>query len=164
MDLSPYLAKLRQGLATSARGSGTQVQEAAELLAQSLEPALRLTLMELASDVAAEVTVQLDGDVVELRLRGGNPEVVVQQRLRPAEIPPPPAPPAPPVPEDEGGTARISLRLPENLKGQVDQAAAREGVSVNTWLVRAAQQSLAGPGAQPADNIRTGRRMSGWVR
>ncbi|MCK6211150.1 histidine kinase [Georgenia sp. EYE_87] len=163
MDLSPYLASLRQALASTARGSGSQVQEAAELLAQSLEPALRLTLMELASDVAAEVTVQLDGDVVELRLRGGNPEVVVQQRPRTAEAPPP-APPAPPVPEDDGGTARISLRLPENLKGQVDQAAAREGVSVNTWLVRAAQQSLAGPGAQPTDNIRTGRRMSGWVR
>jgi hypothetical protein len=163
MDLSPYLASLRQALATTARGSGTQVQEAAELLAQSLEPALRLTLMELASDVAAEVTVQLDGDVVELRLRGGNPEVVVQQRPRAAEVPPP-VPPAPPVPDDDGGTARISLRLPESLKGQVDQAAAREGVSVNTWLVRAAQQSLAGPGAPPTDNVRTGRRMSGWVR
>ena len=164
MDLSPYLATLRQALATTARSSGGQVQEAAELLAQSLEPALRLTLMELASDVAAEVTVRLDGDVVELRLRGGNPEVVVQQRPRTAEIPAPPAPPAPPVPEEDGGTARISLRLPENLKGQVDQAAARDGVSVNTWLVRAAQQSLAGPGPQPTDNVRTGRRMSGWVR
>lgn len=164
MDLSPYVASLRQALATAARGSAEQVQDAAELLAQSLEPALRLTLMELASDVAADVTVQLDGDVVELRLRGGNPEVVVQQRPRPADVPPPPAPPAPPVPEDDGGTARISLRLPETLKSQVDQAAGREGVSVNTWLVRAAQQSLAGPGGPTTDNVRTGRRMSGWVR
>ena len=164
MDLSPYLASLRQALATTARGSGEQVQDAAERLAQSLEPALRLTLMELASDVAAEVTVQLDGDVVELRLRGGNPEVVVQQRPRPAEPPAPPAPPAPPVPEDDGGTARISLRLPETLKSQVDQAAGREGVSVNTWLVRAAQQALAGPAGATENVTRTGRRMSGWVR
>src|ERR1700756_4509415 len=31
--------------------------------------------------------------------------------------------------------ARISLRLPEALKAAVEAAAAREGVSVNTWLV-----------------------------
>ena len=38
---------------------------------------------------------------------------------------------------DEAYTARISLRLPESLKVRLEAAAAREGVSVNTWLVQA---------------------------
>jgi predicted HicB family RNase H-like nuclease len=38
---------------------------------------------------------------------------------------------------DEAYTARISLRLPESLKVRLEAAAARDGVSVNTWLVQA---------------------------
>ena len=34
-------------------------------------------------------------------------------------------------------SARITLRLPESLKAAVEKAADREGVSTNTWLVRA---------------------------
>ena len=34
-------------------------------------------------------------------------------------------------------TARINLRLPEPLKARVEQAAEQEGLSINTWLVRA---------------------------
>jgi uncharacterized protein (DUF1778 family) len=38
--------------------------------------------------------------------------------------------------------SRINLRLPEGLKSLVEQAAAREGLSVNAWLVRAAAAAL----------------------
>ncbi|WP_456299652.1 hypothetical protein, partial [Occultella aeris] len=85
MDLNPYLSSLQQALANATRASSPEVQEAAERLSQTLEPALRLSLMELASDVAADVTLRLDGDVVEVRLRGGAPEIVVEQRPRGAE-------------------------------------------------------------------------------
>ncbi|GAA4426656.1 toxin-antitoxin system HicB family antitoxin [Georgenia halophila] len=166
MDLGPYLSSLQQALAATARASTTEVQEAADRLVQSLEPALRLTLMELAADVADETTVQLDGDLVEVRLRGGSPEVVVQQRPRAADAPVPPPPPAPPAAEDDGGTARISLRLPDGLKAQVDKAATEGGVSVNAWLVRAAQQAL-NDRADPARSTTTenvSSRLSGWAR
>ncbi|MFC7403700.1 hypothetical protein [Georgenia alba] len=166
MDLGPYLSSLQQALAATTQTSSAEVQEAADRLAHSLEAALRLTLMELAADVAAEVTVQLDGDVVEVRLRGGSPEVVVQRRPRPAEVPLPPPPPPPLLPEDEGGTARISLRLPEGLKGQVDKSAAREGVSVNTWLVRTVQHAVSEPSESAGTTTAPtgGRRLSGWAR
>ena len=43
---------------------------------------------------------------------------------------------------DEGATARINLRLPEHLKTRVDEAAASEGLSINTWLVRSLSVAL----------------------
>jgi uncharacterized protein (DUF1778 family) len=48
-----------------------------------------------------------------------------------------------PPAEDGDSNARISLRLPESLKSQIEQAAGRDGVSVNTWLVRAASSAVA---------------------
>lgn len=178
MDLTPYVSSLNSALVTTAQTSAPEVREAAERLAQGMEPAIRLTFMEMASDVAAEVTARLDGDVVDVRLRGGNPEIVVDRRSAHADEPTtpfgtPPAPPTAPLPpqppvDDEGGTSRISLRLPDYLKTQVDEAAAAEGVSVNTWLIRAAQQALAPHSGiditTPGGRVRIGRSMTGWVR
>ncbi|HIZ36988.1 MAG TPA: toxin-antitoxin system HicB family antitoxin [Candidatus Ruania gallistercoris] len=170
MDLNPYLSSLRQALATAAGTSSADVQEAADRLAQSLEPALRLTLMELASDVAADVTSRLDGAVVEVRLRGGLAELVVDQQVpteqfAPPTPPEPPTPPLPPEPEDASHT-RVTLRLPESVKARVDEAAASDGVSINSWLVRAVQKALTTPGSASAgaNPTRSGRRMTGWVR
>ncbi|GAB2618388.1 toxin-antitoxin system HicB family antitoxin [Pseudactinotalea suaedae] len=178
MDLTPYVSSLNSALVTSAQTSSPEVREAAERLAQGMEPAIRLTFMEMASDVAAEVTARLDGDVIDVRLRGGNPEIVVDRASvshegpttpfgTPPEPPAPPAPPQPPV-DDDGGMSRISLRLPDYLKSQVDEAAAAEGVSVNTWLVRAIQQALTPQSGiditTPGGRVRIGRSMTGWVR
>jgi hypothetical protein len=183
MDLTPYVASLNSALVTSAQTSSPEVREAAERLAHGIEPAIRLSFMEMASEVAAEVTARLDGDVVDVRLRGGNPEIVVDRRgaspeeptvpfgSSPYGTPPPPAPPPPPQPpvDDEGGMSRISLRLPDYLKTQVDEAAAAEGVSANTWLIRAVQSALTPPQAgiditTPGGRVRIGRSMTGWVR
>jgi hypothetical protein len=75
----------------------------------------------------------------------------------------------PPVPDGEdGATARISFRLPEQLKARVEEAAARAGLSVNAWLVRATAAALAPvDGERPAPqrvNRGGGQRFSGWVR
>ena len=43
---------------------------------------------------------------------------------------------------DEAFSARITLRLPESLKQRVESAAAREGASVNTWLVQALARAV----------------------
>lgn len=171
MDLNSYLSSLRQALATAASTSTPEVQDAANRLAHSLEPAMRLALMELASDVAADVTSRLDGAVVEVRLRGGTAELVVDQQapteqFAPPAAPQPPTPPVPPEPEDASQT-RVTLRLPESLKARVDDAAATDGVSINSWLVRAVQKALTTtPGAATTSSgpAGLGRRMTGWVR
>src|SRR5690625_2477276 len=141
MDLTPYLSGLQDSLAATARTGGTEVAEAADRMVHALEPALRLTLLEFASELTDDITVKLDGDSVEVRLRGGQPEVVIQRRPRTEPGEPSPSPEAPP-PTEGDSQARVSLRLPETLKSCIDDAAAQDGVSVNTWIVRAAQHAL----------------------
>ncbi len=150
MQLSPYIETLRGDLAAAAATAAPEVARAGELLAAALEPATRLVLLDAVSEAANEVNAAFRGGAVEVRLRGRDPElVVVHETEAPAE-------PAPPV--DDEGTARVTLRLPETLKSRAEQAAAAEGVSVNTWLVRAAARALDTP-------TRHGpRRFTGYAR
>lgn len=161
MDLERYLRDLQDALTTAAQTSSADVQEAAERLSRTMASTLQLTLMQFAADLADQITVQLDGDTVDVRFRSDGPEVVVT----PADAhaaPEPPEPPAPPPPPGEDGDiSRISLRLPEALKTQVEQAATAQGLSTNAWLVRAAQSALHPPTVR---TTATGRRMTGWVR
>ncbi|HLS14940.1 MAG TPA: histidine kinase [Beutenbergiaceae bacterium] len=166
MQIDRYLTALQQSLATAAQTSPEEVQQAADRLAAAMEPALRLNLVEFAADLAAEITVQLEEHSVDVRFRGSGPEVVVTRTAGEPpspEAPVPPPPPPPPAPPEDDGTARISLRLPESLKAQVEQAAAQDGTSTNSWLVRAAQGALY-PGPHSGTPTTSGRRMTGWVR
>src|SRR5436309_126059 len=120
MDLSPYLETLRGDLAAAAAPGGPEVTRAAELLSGSLDAATRLCLLEALSDAAAEITARLDGASVEVRLRGREADLVVTDVPAPAE---PLAPGPPPAGGDAGDLARVTLRLPEPLKEQVERAA-----------------------------------------
>jgi hypothetical protein len=138
MELTPHLEALRSDLAAAAAVGGDDVARAARLLGDAVEPALRLVLLDLLQEAAEELTTQLGGATVELRLRGRDVELVA------AAPPPAPAPPNPPAgaTDAEDGTARLTLRLPEGLKARAEAAAAGDGVSVNTWLVRAVTSAV----------------------
>lgn len=180
MDITPFVESLRDSLAQSGRAGGPDVADAAERLAVTLEPALRMTVLELLSHAAAEITAELDGGAVEVRLRGRDPEFVVT---------PPPAETGPSEPRtataegepdpDDGPVARITLRLPESLKQRAEDAAGQRGQSLNTWLVnavRAATRERAinidldlssipfGPGAPGRNRRGPGQHISGWAR
>jgi hypothetical protein len=129
-------------------------------------------LLDALSAAADEITGELAPGSVELRLRSGAPEFVVTPPAPPPDaggpehdILPPPPPPPPDAPD--GGTARINLRLPEQLKASAEQAAAREGLSLNAWLIRAVAAAVAGPQRgrdhEPRPN-RPGQSFTGWVR
>ena len=124
-------------------------------------------LLEALSAAADDITRELAPGSVELRLRGGEPEFAVA--AAPAHEPAPPGPQAGlPADADDGPVARINLRLPEQLKTGVEQAAARERLSVNAWLVRAVAAAVAGDGrvgmASPRGGARSGQAYTGWVR
>jgi hypothetical protein len=53
--------------------------------------------------------------------------------------------------------------LPESLKLTVEAAAASDGLSVNTWLTRAASRALPRSG-QPAGRWGPGQRITGFAR
>jgi predicted HicB family RNase H-like nuclease len=65
---------------------------------------------------------------------------------------------------EDDAMVRISLRLPENLKTRVEQAAARAGVSINTWLIRTASAAVGTATPPPTAPPSVGQRYTGWVR
>jgi HicB family len=149
MQTAKFVEKLERDLASIAALGGDAVAEAAERLAHALRSSAGMRLVETLGEAALEISAQLPEGHVEVRLAGPDPQLVYVG-AEPAE--------APSVPADDGLTARITLRVPENLKRELEAAAAREGVSLNTWLVRALSRSAAPP------VHRTGRRLTGYAK
>ncbi|WP_236791733.1 toxin-antitoxin system HicB family antitoxin [Amycolatopsis sp. GM8] len=173
MDLSPYITSLREDLTATASAGDEQTRRAAAVLSAALEPAVRLALMNALADLAAEVTTQLPDHVVEVRLDGRDVRVVVTGTAAPQQAGPVPPPPPPPPPfaagEGTDNIARMTLRMVEQIKGQAEQAAAAQGVSLNTFISQAVQGALHGtqqlhgerkskPGKQ------TDSHLHGWVK
>ncbi|MGV9797186.1 histidine kinase [Mycobacterium sp. NPDC003449] len=162
MDLQPYVDAVRHELAVAAAAGGADAEVLAQRLTAPLESALRLALLEALSEAAELITCELAPGSVEVRLRGRDPEFTVDTVAEEAGRPAPKIPaPAGPDAEDEGGTWRVTLRLPESLRTGVDAAARGDGLSVNAWLVRAVGAALHGavPQARAGD-----KNFSGWVR
>ncbi|WP_329126027.1 hypothetical protein [Streptomyces sp. NBC_01465] len=139
MDLAPYVENLCRELAVAAAAGGAEARALGERLAAQLESAARLTLLNVLSDAMDEVTRELAPGSVDVRLRGLDPEFVVAAPPVRDDSGAVRAPMAPVVPEGvgEGAASRINFRPPARLKARIEQAANREGLSVNSWLVRA---------------------------
>ncbi|MEC3978237.1 ribbon-helix-helix domain-containing protein [Amycolatopsis sp. H20-H5] len=171
MDLTSYVSNLGREFATLAEAGGDESRALVERLTGSLESAIRMTLLDTLSAAADEITRDLAPGSVELRLRGRDPSFVVT------------APPAGPVEDaaeddpatadagtliaEDGPSSRINVRLPEQLKAAVEEAAAKEGRSVNAWLIRAASTALQRSDQRPEprdSGKRSKQRLTGWVR
>jgi HicB family len=176
MDVSQYVTQMREDLSAAAAAGDEQTRRTAALLGAAVEPAARLAIMNALSDLAAEVTAALGDRVVEVRLDGREVRVVVGPEPA-AESETPPrgfASAPPPAGPDAGDISRITLRLVEQIKGQAEQAAAAQGVSLNAWLAQAVQGALSGqgrrwPGRGPWGDATggggpdDGRHLRGWV-
>ena len=60
----------------------------------------------------------------------------------------------------------MTLRLPDGLKARAEAAAARDGLSLNAWLVRAAGRALDDPSGASLRSSRRGpgQRITGFAR
>lgn len=191
MDITPYVESLRHDLAAAAEAGGDEAKAAAERLALALDPAVRLALMDALSQAAAEITSELPAGTVDVRLKGREPQFVVDVPTMPLAAPAPPAPPAPPSPADAGeagdveeddSIARITLRIPESLKYKAEELATKSGHSLNSWIVNAVRTATRGGGINVDVDLssiqhsvdqamnaafpgrRSGsKRMTGWV-
>ncbi|MEU9594162.1 hypothetical protein ACGF7W_21700 [Streptomyces sp. NPDC048219] len=173
MDLTPYVDTIRRELVVAADAGGDEARELAERLTAPLESATRLTMLNVLSAAMDEITRELAPGSVDVRLRGLDPDFVVTPPptdagipAEPADVPAGPLPTPVPAEGDEGGTARVNLRLPAHLKVRAEEAANREGLSVNAWLVRAVSAAVEGGGVprttERARNV--GQSFTGWVR
>lgn len=139
MHLDHHLSTVHDQLIAAAALGDERTKEVAGALAGAATSAVRLALIGAVSQAADETTAalldypgspavaaRLDGDEITLEVRTAAPDAVSAEQRR----------------EDGDPSARISLRLSEALKADIDAAAEREGISVNTWLVRAATAAL----------------------
>lgn len=151
MQIEGYVQALREDLARVAAVGDESTARTAELLSLALESSFGRRLQEAIAEAALELTAQLDGGHVEVRIAGGDPELVLVHDDA-----------AGPEPTDEAYAARITLRLPESLKVRIEAAAAREGASVNTWLVQALQR--ASEARRPSSPGGGRNRLTGYGR
>lgn len=173
MQLDDYLRQVHDQIAATASLADERTQQIADTLATGVAPAVRLAVLQAVTAAADEITaalldapgsprvaVRLDGDELRVEVATTGPE------------------PAAPRTDEGDASARISLRLSESLKSEVEQAAARDGISVNAWLVRAASGALDpgwgrwpggaafASGAWPPGGGRRGgnaHHVSGWI-
>ena len=173
MELRPYIENIHSQLDALAQVSGDEARELARQLVQPLDAAIRLAIQDVLAAAAEEITVELAPGSVELRIRGREPQFVVT--LPPADASDdavedgatPSEWVAPRSAEgEEAVMARINLRMPEALKARVEDAAEREGLSINAWLVRAAAARVEGSERNPGHGRRApqgAQRYSGWA-
>ena len=162
MELAQYVTDLQRQLVDAAANGNDDTKAVAERLASGLDAATRLVLLDALSAAAGEITRDLAPGSVDLRLRGREIEFVVVQ---PNAEPDADERPAASVDLDDASTSRTTLRLPDALKARVDDAAAADGLSVNSWLVRAVASALEPRQRRTAQRtLRTGDNFAGWAR
>jgi hypothetical protein len=149
MQTSSFVQQLQSDLEAVAAVGDDAVATAARRLSAALGASAGLRLLNALSEVAAELSGQIPSGHIEVRVSGHDVELVYVPDEEPtAERPA----------LEEPAAARITLRLPEALKASVEEAAAREGLSVNNWIVRSLTRSVAGPPR------RVGSRLTGFGR
>lgn len=162
MELGPYVTDLQRQLVDAAENGTAESRAVAERIAAGLDAAVRVVLLDVLSAAAGEITRDLAPGAVDLRLRGRDIEFVISSPTgesdtddRPAAI----------AELDDASTSRTTLRLPDALKARVDDAAAADGLSVNSWLVRAVAAALEPKQRRSAQRtLRAGDSFAGWAR
>lgn len=148
MDLSPYLASVREGVTNAAALADDDTQKVAQRLGTAIDSSTRLALIQALSDAASTISADLAPASVEVRIADGEPEFAVsvpKPSAEPTMLTPEPEQSEPEEPEFDTGDepiARISLRLPGSVKSKVDELADADGISTNAWLQRAIMDAI----------------------
>jgi hypothetical protein len=162
MELGQYVSDLQRQLVDAAENGTDDTRAIAQRLAGGLDAAARLVLLDALSAAVGEITRDLAPGSVDLRLRGREIEFVVAQ---PNTEPDTHEQASAGVDLDDASTSRTTLRLPDAVKARVDEAAAADGVSVNTWLIRAVAAALQPKQRRAAQRtLRSGDNFAGWAR
>ena len=152
MQLAHHIEALQRDLSQFAELGDEATANAARSLSVALRAAFGLRVLDVLTEATLELSAQIPNGHVEVRLAGQDPELVyVEEEAAPAA-----------TADDAALTARITLRLPDNLKSAIDAVAAAEGVSVNTWIVRVLAR-VAGTGST-TPRRGPGKRLTGYAR
>jgi hypothetical protein len=149
MKMSLAAEGLRSDVVAVGELGDEAVAQAAERIAAILARSVPSRILDLLSDMAAELSAELPEGRVEIRLVGDDVEFAYVDEH----------PPAPPTEGDGDLSSRITLRLPEQLKLKVEASASGEGLSVNGWILRVLER---GTSAAKSRSGRAGSRLHGY--
>ena len=154
MKMSLVVEGLRSDVVSVGELGDDTVAEVADRIAALLGRSVPGRVLDLLSDVAAEVSAELPEGHLEIRVAGDDVDLAYVEDA-PAV--------APRGAEGEGGelSARITLRLSESLKARVESGAAHEGISVNAYVVRVLERAA----SADRNGVRSGRaghRLRGY--
>ena len=166
MEITPYVEEMAAGLRV-ALAAQTEPQLADKLAAAAQAPA-RLALMGAVSQAAAEASASLPSGRIGVQLAGPDlvlayePDLSVPNESNPTT--------GDTTETEDDGQARLTLRLPASIKTKAEQAAAEQGISLNTWVVRALRDATdtdrfdlrVGPVGLRVHQS-SGNRIQGWV-
>jgi hypothetical protein len=143
MKMSVVVDGLRSDVMSVGELGDDMVADVADRIAEVLGRSIPSRIFDLLSDVAAEVSAELPEGRVEIRVAGDDVDLAYVEDA--------PAGAASPVGDagedrdrDRDMSARITLRLSETLKARVEEGAAREGISVNAFIVRTLEHGASG--------------------
>ena len=124
MKMSKFIDLLSADIKALGKLGGSELESAVSRLIPTLAPVLRTRLLEALAEIADELKAQLPGAHLEARVQGDEIELVYIEegsvvRENPSDL-----------------NARITLRLPEDLKSRIESAATKEGISLNSWLLK----------------------------
>ncbi len=152
METNPHLEAIRGDLAALV-GGDEQAEAVADRIGRALESSIQLRFLDALGEAAMELSSQLPGGRVEVRLAGRDAQLVYVDESGPQ--------PAAGPPDEEGGTARLTLRIPEAMKARIEEQADADRLSVNAWLVRAVEAAL-DRRSRPA--VRASHRITGFAQ
>jgi len=124
-----------------------EVADVAERIAAVLARSLPSRILDLLSEAAGELARELPQGRVDIHVGGDDVELVYIED-------------DPTTPESDAElSARITLRLSDDLKTRVEESASRQGLSVNGWVLRTLERSAS---ASRHSDGRAGSRLRGY--
>jgi predicted DNA binding CopG/RHH family protein len=151
MKTAEFIEVLQNDLREISALGDEAVIEAGERLVAAIHSSASMRLIEYLGEAALEISSELPAGHVELRMSGQDAELVYFADTEPERVQR--------AVSQEDGTARITLRLSESLKSSVEAAAAAEGLSTNTWIVRGLSRAAAS-----GTSGRSRKRITGFVQ
>jgi hypothetical protein len=151
MKMSLVVDGLRSDVVAVGELGDETVAVVAERIADVLGRSVPGRILDLLSDAAAELTATLPEGHVDIRVAGDDVDMTYVEDA--------PGPAAAPTGEGDEQSARITLRLGEALKSRLEEGAAADGVSVNTFIVRALERGAA---SNRNRSGRVGNRLHGY--
>ncbi len=150
MKMSLVVDGLRSDVVAVGELGDDTVAEVAERIADVLARSVPGRVLDLLSDAAAELTASLPDGRIDIRVAGDDVDMTyVENEPGPMQAPG----------DGDDLSARITLRVSEGLKSRVEQGAAADGVSVNTFILRTLERATS---SNRSRSGRAGNRLRGY--